>query len=33
MDMIIDENKDHDIFTEYLEKVSLASSIFSSYTI
>lgn len=31
--MIIDENKDHDIFTEYLEKVSLASSIFSSYTI
>ena len=33
MDMIIDSNKDHDIFTEYLDKVSLVSSIFSSYSL
>ena len=31
--MIIDSNKDHDIFIEYLEKVSLVSSIFSSYSL
>lgn len=33
--MIIDNNKDHDhdIFSEYLEKVSLVSSIFSSYSL
>lgn len=30
IDMVIDNNKDHDIFTQYLEKVSLVSSIFSS---
>lgn len=33
IDMIIDNNKDHDIFSEYLEKVSLVSSIFSSYNL
>ncbi len=33
--MIIDNTKDHDhdIFTEYLDKVSLVSSIFSSYSL
>lgn len=35
IDMIIDNTKDHDhdIFTEYLDKVSLVSSIFSSYSL
>lgn len=35
IDMIIDNNKDHDhdIFSEYLDKVSLVSSIFSSYSL
>lgn len=32
IDLLIDNNKDHDIFQEYLEKVSLATSLFSSYT-
>lgn len=32
IDLLIDSNRDHDIFQEYLEKVSLASSLFSSYT-
>lgn len=32
IDMLIDSNRDHDVFQEYLEKVSLAGSIFSSYT-
>lgn len=32
IELLIDNNKDHDIFQEYLEKVSLASSLFSSYT-
>lgn len=31
IDLIVDNNKDHDIFTEYLDKVSLASSFFTGY--
>lgn len=30
MNLVIDNNKDIDIFTEYLAKVSLASSIFTT---
>ncbi len=32
IDLIIDNNKDHNIFQEYLDKVSLSSSFFTSYT-